>query len=327
MPGSPAATLPDPAIPPSAPRRCPGSMAGLEEDILACLEELAPGNGSGGGGDSGGGGGGSSGADWPLAWLLLDLQQLLPPNSSLAQKLRSDVGQLAREMEAADGDAQLACRRAGTLLAAIAEDNFSTQQLAELLQKSDGMLALCRQALQQAASARQRTAAPDVLSRAVWQVLHTAAAKLDSAAHCARSGGAGGGATAQQLLEQWGEAAQGALRALQVATQLSSSVGSARWSLEQHGDSIAAVLQGAAGAASNYCLPAAAKDSLSRLLTWWAVQVPLLLCEHWRYPCHHRAALCITGKHARSVMWEAEHVRHTHARPAGLPGHETGSLA
>ena len=81
-------------------------MSALQEDILACLEDLA---GSGSGNDSqssGGGGGAGEEGDYPRAWLLLDLQQLLPRNSALAIKLRANEGQLCRELEAAGRDAQ-----------------------------------------------------------------------------------------------------------------------------------------------------------------------------------------------------------------------------
>lgn len=265
-------------------------MAGLAEDILACLQQLAPDAGSGGGD-----GGGDSAGGWPLAWLLLDLQQLLPPNSRLALKLRSDIVQLAREMEAADRDPQLACRRAAALLAAIAEDTRSTQQLAELLQKNGAMQQLCCQALRQAAAADQRFPEADAISKATWRVLNRAAATLEVAEHCVRSGGGcSPAATEEQLLHTLGEAAEGALRALQVATQLSASIGNGRWALEQHGGTIAAVLWRSAAAAS--CLPPAAKDILSQLLAHWAEQVPLLLCEPWRYRSARPAALGITGK-------------------------------
>ena len=275
-------------------------MAGLVDDILACLEELAPDAVSGGG--SGGGSGGSDGG-WPLAWLLLDLQQLLPPNSSMAQKQRSDIGQLARTMEAADRDEQKACRHASALLAAIAQDSFSTQQLVELFQKNDAMLQLCRQALQKAALADQRSSAADAVCKGAWKALQTAAAKLDTAERCVRYGtGSSVAVSEEQLLWNLDEAAEGALRALQVATQLSHSTGGAKWALEQHDEGIAAALRGAAEAARRGSLPAAAKDRLSQLLAWWAEQVPLLVCKPWRCSYAHSAAIGITGEWACRVF-------------------------
>lgn len=281
-------------------------MAGLLiDDILQCLDELAAAeigkssSGGAGGGDAGGGSSGG-GSRWPQAWLLLDLQQLLPPNSSLSQPLHSNIGQLAWHMEEAGRDAQFACHRAGALLAEIAGDIWSTQQLVALLQINDDMLALCQAVLQMAVRAGQRTAVPAVISEEAWKVLRQAAAKLDCTAHCtlcSLSRVNSAAATEEQPLEQFGKAAQGALRALQVAAKLSScSAGNFEWALEQHVDSIAAVLQGAEEAARCGCLSTAGKDSLSWLRTWWAELISLPLGQPWRHCANQQTALGITGK-------------------------------
>lgn len=57
----------------------------------------------------------SSGA-YPLPWLLLDLEQLLPPGCQLAQWLQADDARLCRRLEAAQDDRQQACRMAAVML-------------------------------------------------------------------------------------------------------------------------------------------------------------------------------------------------------------------
>lgn len=92
---------------------CSGhGMASLQQDILGCLAAINTGGGSSGAAHGAAGGAGV----FPLAWLLLDLEQLLPPNSSLASKLRSDELQLCKELDMANRSSERAARRAAALL-------------------------------------------------------------------------------------------------------------------------------------------------------------------------------------------------------------------
>lgn len=227
-------------------------MSALQEDILACLEDLA-GSGSGNDSQSSGGGGGGAGeeGDYPRAWLLLDLQQLLPGNSALAIKLRANEGQLCRELEAAGRDAQQAYRMASRLLEGIAADSYSTRQLAELIFKNRAMLELCLGGL--SAKPAGLEAAAVALGKAAWHVFSRHAAQLQAA---------------------------GAVCALETATRLTfgsterAAVAVTEHALAVHGSSLLAVLRAGASAAERHSFRTAQKDALSRLLVLWAKQAP-----------------------------------------------------
>ena len=233
-------------------------MATLQEDILACLDDLA------GSGASHGSGGGGEGGDYPRAWLLLDLQQLLPANSDLAIKLRANEGQLCRELEAADRDERQAHRMASRLLEGIAADSYSTRQLAELVFKNRAMLALCLGGL--SAKPAGLEAAGIALGMAAWRVLSRQAAQLPAL---------GDGPPAAQ-------AAAGVVGALETATWLTfgstdrAAMTVTVHALAEHGSSLLTVLRfGAAAAAESRSLGAAQKGTLSYLLARWAEQAPL----------------------------------------------------
>ncbi|KAL4425304.1 hypothetical protein ABPG75_009320 [Micractinium tetrahymenae] len=245
--------------------------SGLEDDIRSCLDALGASSAttatasrtaaSAGDGSNGSSSSGKAGAPavtgYPTAWLLLDLQQLLPAGHSLACKLQGDEAQFCKQLEAAERSPHKASRLAAAMLQAIGSDTDSARQLAKLLCQNSDMLQLCLQAFQADGDGRQMPEAVGGIGRAAWQVFSQHAAALEGAG-CVDTAAAGKG-----------EAAVAATNSLHIATQLSAASGSlAEHALLQHGSTLACFFLTASQAAAR--LPEGSKAVLSDCLAWWA---------------------------------------------------------
>ncbi|KAL4444264.1 hypothetical protein ABPG75_012001 [Micractinium tetrahymenae] len=233
-------------------------MAGLVDDILACLqgagggEHEAPSCGGGeheapscGGGRAGSGTGGG----YPIPWLLCDLRELLPPDSRLEARLRSDETDLCKQLDLASrGDAvgqQHAAQLAARFLVDIGGDVYSSKQLVELLAQNPYMLGLCSKAVGRL-DLQPGRAAVAAIRGATWRTLDLQAAKLHAALESSNG-------SASDPERPAAEATAHAVRSLHMATVLlrSTDAGALRPVLLEHAHSIAIVLHTAAAASGS----------------------------------------------------------------------------
>lgn len=268
-------------------------MRTLEQGIRCALDDLA--GGAGGGSDPSAD---TTGA-YPLPWLLLDLEQLLPPGCSLARNLQRDNAQLCRELDAAGTDPQVASHLAARLLAAIAADAGSRRKLAELLCRNDAMLELCLEALQRGGASGHPHLAQAVaadINTAAWQVFGSAAGSLQATQQCIGSASLGH-SIQEECQRQLPEGLATSARALEVATRMTCrSATLQQHALQQHGNSIAAVYEIAAAQAPD-SLPDSCKAALPQLMRWWAARAPELACDATPRDCRRmlEPALSIAG--------------------------------